>query len=81
MDERRPLCRITANMFLHSNDNLFAKQRLFYKKRKKNLKNKSYSAQQDSIRDANTGDVFCGIVSLLFWKATAPTTYEFENKS
>jgi len=40
----------------------------------------TYSAQQDSIRDAKTGETFCGIVSLLFWKATAPTTWIMSTK-
>ena len=35
---------------------------------------KSYSAQHASMREANKGEVFAGMVSLLFWKATAPTT-------
>lgn len=35
---------------------------------------RSYSAQQVSIRETKTGEVFCGIESRLFWKATAPTT-------
>jgi hypothetical protein len=34
----------------------------------------TYSAQQDSMREANTGEMFEGIASFLFWKATAPTT-------
>jgi len=34
----------------------------------------TYSAQQDSMREANTGGASWGIESLLFWKATAPTT-------
>lgn len=41
------------------------------------IKNKkSYSAQHASISEANKEDVFVGIVSLLFWNATAPTTYK-----
>jgi len=36
--------------------------------------NKTYSAQQDSMREAKAGEMFGGIASLLFWKATAPTT-------
>jgi hypothetical protein len=32
------------------------------------------SSQQDSTRAASSGTVSCGIGSLLFWNATAPTT-------
>lgn len=36
--------------------------------------NSAYSSQQDSTRAASSGTVSCGIGSLLFWNATAPTT-------
>lgn len=48
---------------------------------KNRMRMSTYSFQQASIRDANIGEVFCGTVSLLFWKATAPTTWKLTNNT
>lgn len=39
----------------------------------------SYSAQQDSMSKVSTAEVLGGIVSFLFWNATAPTTWNLDS--